>query len=75
PGAVMAEQAAPPIGEAWGDTTLVLPERLAGAWVDALTGQRHRPDGGRLQLADLLATLPVALLVPDADEGGGAARR
>ncbi len=75
PGAVMAEGAAPPIGEAWGDTTLVLPERLAGAWVDALTGQRHRPEGGRLRVDDLLATLPVALLVPDADGAGGAARR
>ncbi|GAA2140165.1 malto-oligosyltrehalose synthase [Nocardioides koreensis] len=50
-----------PIGLAerggWGDTALDLPE---GRWADALTG---RAAAGSVRLADLLADLPVALLV------------
>lgn len=42
----------------WGQHTLVLPD---GRWVDALTGREW--GGGAVPLADLLATLPVALLV------------
>ncbi|MEW2358568.1 malto-oligosyltrehalose synthase [Spirillospora sp. NPDC029432] len=34
-----------------------------GLWRDVLTGEVHR--GSRLALADVLGTLPVALLVPD----------
>jgi (1->4)-alpha-D-glucan 1-alpha-D-glucosylmutase len=41
----------------WGDTSLALPP---GEWTDRLSGTEH---SGRVQLADLLATSPVALLV------------
>jgi (1->4)-alpha-D-glucan 1-alpha-D-glucosylmutase len=40
----------------WGDTSLTLPD---GDWTDRLTGLRFV---GRVQLADLVADLPVALL-------------
>jgi (1->4)-alpha-D-glucan 1-alpha-D-glucosylmutase len=41
----------------WRDTTLTLP----GAYTDALTNRRHQ---GEIRLADLLAALPVGLLIP-----------
>jgi (1->4)-alpha-D-glucan 1-alpha-D-glucosylmutase len=41
----------------WQDTVLRLP---AGSWLDVLTGAEH--EGGVVRLADLTATLPVALL-------------
>lgn len=44
----------------WADTSLPL---AAGTWTDVLTGDRH--DGGRVAVADVLATYPVALLVRD----------
>ncbi|QKJ19280.1 malto-oligosyltrehalose synthase [Microbacterium hominis] len=46
----------------WGDAELL---RHRGATVDALSGRRH--EGSRLQLADVLAEYPVALLVPEED--------
>lgn len=49
----------------WGDTEVLT---HAGPTVDVLTGRRF--DGGRLRLADLLDTYPVALLAPaDVIEG------
>jgi (1->4)-alpha-D-glucan 1-alpha-D-glucosylmutase len=50
--------AAAPIGSFWGEARLTLPE---GDYEDVLTGRRHR--GGTVQLSELLADLPVALLV------------
>ena len=44
----------------WGDTTLALPD---GAWRDVLTGNRHE---GHVAVAEMLATLPVALLARQA---------
>ncbi|MCR2763673.1 malto-oligosyltrehalose synthase [Microbacterium sp. zg.B48] len=44
----------------WGQTLLL---RHPGPAVDALTGRRH--EGSRLRMADVLATYPVALLVPE----------
>ncbi|MFB9377876.1 malto-oligosyltrehalose synthase [Kineococcus gynurae] len=44
----------------WGEATLALPE---GAWTDLLTGTST--EGGAVRIADVLATLPVALLVKD----------
>ena len=58
-----APSGAAPAG-AWGDTVVLAPRR---PMVDALTGRRH--DGGAIPLADLLATYPVALLVPADPEG------
>ena len=49
----------------WGDTELLTP---SGAMVDVLTGRRVQ--GGRVRLADLLDSYPVALLAPaDVIEG------
>ncbi len=45
----------------WGETTLVLPE---GRWTDVLShGAADLVGGGQVRVADLLADLPVALLV------------
>jgi (1->4)-alpha-D-glucan 1-alpha-D-glucosylmutase len=53
---------APPVGAVWGDTALALPPELAGARLrDVLSGRVHAP-GAALPLAELLGTLPVALL-------------
>jgi (1->4)-alpha-D-glucan 1-alpha-D-glucosylmutase len=46
----------------WGDTALRLPN---GAWRDLLTGERFVSDAAGLRVEDLLARLPVALLVRD----------
>jgi len=49
----------------WGDTEVLT---HVGPTVDVLTGRRF--DGGRVRLADLLDTYPVALLAPaDVTEG------
>jgi (1->4)-alpha-D-glucan 1-alpha-D-glucosylmutase len=45
---------------AWGEETLTLPD---GPWRDALTGAVH--DGGQVLARDLLAMLPVTLLLKD----------
>jgi (1->4)-alpha-D-glucan 1-alpha-D-glucosylmutase len=44
----------------WRDTSLELPP---GRWVDALAGDGASVHADRARLADLLADLPVALLV------------
>jgi (1->4)-alpha-D-glucan 1-alpha-D-glucosylmutase len=49
-------------GTGWSDTRLHLP---TGAWRDLLTGNRLVSDASGLPVGDLLATLPVALLVRD----------
>ncbi|MCU1605545.1 MAG: treY [Modestobacter sp.] len=49
-------------GTGWSDTRLHLP---TGAWRDRLTGNRLVSDASGLPVGDLLATLPVALLVRD----------
>jgi (1->4)-alpha-D-glucan 1-alpha-D-glucosylmutase len=64
-----------PVGrEAWGDTTILMDNGLAGCYRDVFTGRsvhaRKRSkgdedgneDGGELQVAEALAHLPVALL-------------
>jgi (1->4)-alpha-D-glucan 1-alpha-D-glucosylmutase len=54
-----------PVGLAatgWGDTALAL---STGAWRDVLTGTRVVSDAGGAPVGDLLARLPVALLVRD----------
>ena len=52
-----------PLGSAWGDTTLTLPDEVS-RWHDALTGAAHvaAPDG-QLACAELFATLPFAVLI------------
>ncbi|PRY49638.1 maltooligosyl trehalose synthase [Geodermatophilus tzadiensis] len=49
-------------GSGWGDTALALP---TGAWRDVLTGTRVVSDAGGAPVGELLARLPVALLVRD----------
>ncbi len=54
----------------WRATALPLPP--GGPWIDLLTGRRLRLDErGRVDVDDLLAHYPVALLVPDRREGRG----
>lgn len=56
-------------GGGWRDTTLPLPP---GRWVDLLTDRRVQPDDrGVVEVAQLLADHPVALLVPDTSRGRG----
>lgn len=57
-----------PVGPAWGERSLAIPEPLAGRrWRDLFTGRDVRPDpsGETLPLAPLLDPLPVAWLVSD----------
>jgi (1->4)-alpha-D-glucan 1-alpha-D-glucosylmutase len=49
-----------PLGAAWDDTTLPLPE--GGTWRNAFTGETVMAKGGSLALADLFATFPFAIL-------------
>ncbi len=49
----------PPLGKAWEDTTVVLPEG-GSAWRDLFTG---RKPGGDLAVSNLLAEFPCAVLV------------
>jgi (1->4)-alpha-D-glucan 1-alpha-D-glucosylmutase len=52
-----------PLGpECWTDTELVLPSGYASEFVDVLTDRPLNAVNGRLPLAEVLATLPVALL-------------
>ena len=54
----------------WRATVLPLPP--GGPWIDLLTGRRLRLDEqDRIDVGDLLAHYPVALLVPDRREGRG----
>ena len=55
-----------PVGpHVWGDTHVVLPERLGRrTWRDVLTGSTHAGDStGSLALADVFGEFPAALLV------------
>ncbi|CAG9178948.1 malto-oligosyltrehalose synthase [Cupriavidus respiraculi] len=47
----------------WGDTTLNVGEAESGEWVETLTGRTVTAVDGRLRVADVLHTLPVALLM------------
>lgn len=51
----------------WADTSVVLPQEFSGRQLhDVLTGERFDCDsGGQLRMADVLARLPVALLLAD----------
>jgi (1->4)-alpha-D-glucan 1-alpha-D-glucosylmutase len=52
-----------PIGSRWGDTRLVTGEKV-GEWRCELTGARVASREGVLDIADVLAELPVAVLAP-----------
>jgi maltooligosyltrehalose synthase len=64
-----------PLGaDVWQDTWLTLPQDFpADAYIDVFTGARtgaRARDGGRLQVGELLADFPIALLECTAAEGG-----
>jgi malto-oligosyltrehalose synthase len=52
-----------PIGaEAWGETAITVPAPERAVLIDVLTGKRHE-HSGELRIGDVLADLPVALLL------------
>ena len=51
--------------DAWGAVGIELGASLPGRWRDALTGRSLVATDGRLAAGDVLARLPVAVLVPD----------
>lgn len=61
--ALVGDELCWPLGEVWGDTEIVLPAEFANSpMTDALTGRRQ--DGApTLRVAELLAALPVAVLI------------
>lgn len=63
---LLGDRYALPLGSpVWGDTTLQLPEDLAGkTWHNVLTGERHGA-ADELPLAQLLACFPLALLTSE----------
>ncbi|HUF53321.1 MAG TPA: malto-oligosyltrehalose synthase [Dehalococcoidia bacterium] len=54
-----------PLGEAWGDTAILLPDYAPDEWRDVLTGAEVDGSQPRLRVADVLRDLPVALLTCD----------
>ncbi|MDP8929412.1 MAG: malto-oligosyltrehalose synthase, partial [Actinomycetota bacterium] len=58
-----AELPLPPAA-AWADTRVLLPEEWAdGSLSNVLTRRKHAPSGKHIVVADLLADLPLALLL------------
>lgn len=57
-----APQGAPPLGELWKDTRILLPEGLGGGWTETLSG-REIPAGREISAAQLFKTFSCALLV------------
>ncbi len=53
----------PPIGDAWKDTAITLPDGATGLVRDLFTGRETAPRAGALRLADVLRDLPVSVLV------------
>jgi (1->4)-alpha-D-glucan 1-alpha-D-glucosylmutase len=53
---------APPTGEAWRETRLTLPEDLRGAEYREVFTNRPLSSGGQLDLEEVFAVLPVALV-------------
>jgi (1->4)-alpha-D-glucan 1-alpha-D-glucosylmutase len=59
-----------PLGEsAWCDTAVRLPAEAPAAWRDTLGNVTCRADGAAIRVADALAGLPVALLIPASKRG------
>lgn len=51
-----------PVGTAWGDTRLSLPDGAVGSWKCRLSGQEVHATGNGIALSEALALLPVAVL-------------
>jgi (1->4)-alpha-D-glucan 1-alpha-D-glucosylmutase len=60
-------EAALPLGHAaWGDTRVVLPQRLARRYRNVFTGEEHDCEGAAtLDVAAVLAHFPVAILIAE----------
>jgi (1->4)-alpha-D-glucan 1-alpha-D-glucosylmutase len=60
---LIGEGGAAPLGEAWGDSVIALPDELAGrTWEGVLDGRRFTDAAATISVATLLAELPVATL-------------
>lgn len=67
PGAVMGDTDEPPIGDAWGDTTVRVPGFLQGTYRDGFsTGSGEI--GDEIEVSSLLGNLPVAVLERTSDD-------
>ncbi len=65
------EPGAAPCGEAaWGDTCLRLPPQLAGVRLHRVLAGGEAPRGSRPRLAEVLASLPVAMWTTDREPDG-----
>jgi (1->4)-alpha-D-glucan 1-alpha-D-glucosylmutase len=52
-----------PLGDAWGNARIILPDQTAKDFANAFTGEMIRAaEGGQLMLRDIFALFPVALL-------------
>jgi (1->4)-alpha-D-glucan 1-alpha-D-glucosylmutase len=61
PGAVMGDDAHPPLAERWEDTTVTVPSFVQGTYRDVFAGGSG-DIGDEIDVSALLATLPVAVL-------------
>ncbi len=65
--ALLSPQSGPGIApDTWKETRVVLPANAGTRWTDAITGRQTEATMDRLQLADLLSLLPVAVLTREA---------
>jgi (1->4)-alpha-D-glucan 1-alpha-D-glucosylmutase len=69
PGAIMGEDAHPPVGDRWADTTVAVPSFVQGRYRDVLAGGSG-DIGDEIEVSALLATLPVAVLERTEDDAG-----
>ncbi|WP_182086916.1 malto-oligosyltrehalose synthase [Aureimonas sp. ME7] len=65
--ALLGREASVPMPEAsaWGDTAIKLPSQMSGARFEDILNLKPVAGAGSLRLADILADLPVALLVAE----------
>ncbi|RJF95337.1 malto-oligosyltrehalose synthase [Noviherbaspirillum saxi] len=64
PASLMGDASGPAVpAVAWQDTIALLPQMANATWMDLYTGKTVRVVNGRIQLADVLAILPAAVLL------------
>ena len=62
-GPLIADDGVPVGAAVWGDTAVVLPQRLARCYRNAYTGERIHGEYGAIAVSQLLTVFPVALLM------------
>ena len=62
-GPLIADDGVPVGAAVWGDTAVLLPQRLARRYRNAYTGERIEAEDGAIAVAQLLTVFPVALLM------------